>query len=189
MLDNGIDDLKNKIRESLDRLLKSKKIDETQYNVLLDYYFSRIEQKNFNSEEIFDELLKMFTETNFISQKLSDILNSKIISYDFESFKTEPSNIGIDSYDISIIDVDDGVFSSYTGIVPINEIKDEYNQSEGMSEGQSMGIQKSIGTHPGAGKFLHFGEDSGFMTFLLVMFLAGISSGIIFMIILNFLAK
>ena len=185
MLDNSTDDLKNKIKESLDRLLKSKKIDETQYNVLLDHYFSRIDQKNFDSEEIFDELLKMFTETNFISQKLSDILNSKIISYDFEGFKTEPSNIEMDSYDISIIDVDDGAFSSYTGIVPINEIKDEYNQNEG----QSMGIQKSIGTHPGAGKFLHFGEDGGFMTFLLVIFLAGISSGIIFMIVLNFLAK
>ena len=85
----------------------------------------------------------MFTETNFIRQKLFDI-----------------EMIGID-----VFEVDDGEYSSRTGIVPITEIKSEYD--EGVSEGQSLGIQKKLGSHPGAGKILHWGEDSGFMTFLL----------------------
>ena len=54
---------------------------------------------------------------------------------------------------------------------------------------QSLGNQKKLGSHPGFGSHFNWGEDGGFMTLVLVIFLAGISSGIIFMIILNFFAK
>ena len=176
--------LKEKIEESLSKLLQFKKINEDEYKKLLDHYSSRNDEEN-----ILDELLKMFTETNFIRQKLFDIENLK--AYDVGNFEIADFGKGIsnmETYDIDIYEVDDGEYSSRTGIVPISEINSEYD--EGVSEGQTFGIQKSLGTHPGTGKFFsHFNEDSGFMTFLLVIFLAGISSGIIFMIILNFLAK
>lgn len=151
--------MKDKVIEVLSKLLESNKINQKVYDVLLKHYLGRNDEEN-----VLAELYSMVSETNFINQKLLDIELS----------------------DISIVDVNDGEYSSRTGIVPINEIMDKYE--EGVSEGQSKGKQKTL-VPTGSSKILHWGEDSGFMTFLLVIFLAGISSGIIFMIILNFLAK
>lgn len=103
-------------------------------------------------------------------------------------------------------DVNDGELSDYTGVIPLSDviskveemkksdinnsiIRDNLNEYEEIGEGESLGIQKTIGAHPLTGKFFSSAEENGFMTFLFVIFLAGISSGIIFMIILNFLAR
>ena len=88
-----------------------------------------------------------------------------------------------DSFDFDIIDVDDGDEAELTGVIPINMVFSSLNDNN--VEGQTKGKKKVLNAHPG----VHWGEDSGFMTLILVMFLAGISSGIIFMIILNFFAK
>ena len=219
------EDLRMKVDEALSRLLKSGKITQQEYDIFLNHYLSRNDEEN-----ILDELLKMFTETNYISQKLFDIENlnaydvgnmngehvdmsvPNIPSYSINNMSVSniPSyNINnMDDFGINIVEVDDGAESEFTGVIPLSDfknkindtnyinpvdnnsiIRDNLNEYEEIGEGNSFGIQKTIGTHPGTGKHFHFGEDSGFMTFILVMFLAGISMGIIFMIIMNFLAK
>lgn len=189
MLNDKREDLKMKVEEALSRLLKSGKITQQEYDIFLNHYLSRNDEEN-----ILDELLKMFTETNFIRQKLFDIKNLK--AYDIGNVNGEhvdmnASNISsysinnMKDFEIDIIEVNDGAESEFTGVIPINVNFNEYTDTQEVSGGQSKSKQKTLSAHPG----VHFGEDSGFMTFLLVIFLAGISSGIIFMIILNFLAK
>ena len=65
----------------------------------------------------------------------------------------------------------------------VSEVVDS-QVSEGISN--SKGIQKTLSTP--IGKAFSDTRESGFMMLLLFIFLAGISSGIIFMIILNFIA-
>ena len=108
-----------------------------------------------------------------------DILKAELkkIYDNYNSFNKNDS-----FFDFDIIDVDDGDESQYTGVIPINMV---FNSLNDQGEGQTKGKQKVLNAHHG----VHWDEDSGFMTLILVMFLAGISSGIIFMIILNFFAK
>lgn len=186
--------LEEKIKESIVKLAQLKKLNEIDSKDLLDYYLTLQKNPNYTEEAILEELYRMFTETNFVSQKLSDIRSLK--AYSVGSMNGE--NVNMNSFDIpsysinnmqdfeiDIIDVDDGEESEFTGVIPVNVNFDDYSESQEVSEGQSKGKQKTLNAHPG----IHWGEDSGFMTFLLVIFLAGISSGIIFMIILNFLSK
>ena len=72
MLNDKREDLKMKVEEALSRLLKSGKITQQEYDIFLNHYLSRNDEEN-----ILDELLKMFTETKFIRQKLFDIKNLK----------------------------------------------------------------------------------------------------------------
>ena len=174
MLNDKREDLKMKVEEALSRLLKSGKITQQEYDIFLNHYLSRNDEEN-----ILDELLKMFTETNFIRQKLFDIKNLK--AYDIGNMNGE--HVDVNASNISSYSINN--MKDFTGVIPINVNFNEYTDTQEVSGGQSKSKQKTLSAHPG----VHFGEDSGFMTFLLVIFLAGISSGIIFMIILNFLAK
>jgi len=184
--------LEEKIRESIIKLSQLKKLSEKDSKELLDYYIALQKNPLYPEEMILDELYKMFTETNFINQKLSDIRNFK--AYDVENMNGDKMNSSsissyninnMEDFEIDIIDVNDGAESEFTGVIPINVNFENFSDSQEVFEGQSKGKQKTLNAHPG----IHWGEDSGFMTFLLVIFLAGISSGIIFMIILNFLSK
>lgn len=69
---------------------------------------------------------------------------------------------------------------------------DIYDEQEGMQQEELQQItkskQKTLGAHPSIGTHFHY-EDAGFMNILLFIFLTGISSGIILMIILNFILK
>ncbi len=159
-------------------------------------------QHHIIDENEYNEYIKLSNGT------LEDIklLEKKIVDKyrEYESFKKNSMSISDTDFKF---DIDDGELSSYTGIIPLSDLKNKINEMNGINfvdynsiirdnlneyeeigEGQSKGKQKTLGSHPGAGKFLHFGDDDGFMTFLLVIFLAGISVGIISMMILNFIA-
>ena len=152
---------------------------------LIDYYLGLLDSPDYNKEMILKELRKMYIEPNFIRQKLLDVRNLKAYDVGNFSVNTRSSNMpSSDGFKIDIIDVDDGKESQYTGVIPINVNFENFLETQKISEGQSKGKQKILNAHPG----IHW-EENGFMTFLLVIFLAGISSGIVFMIILNFLSK
>jgi len=191
MLDGINKTLKEKIEESLSKLLQFKRIDQNEYDILLNHYLSR------NDEEIvLDELYNMFTETNFIRQKLFDIENFK--TYDVGNMNGEYGDMSIsnipsysinnmDDFEIDIIDVNDGAESEFTGVIPIGDKKDFFDETNDVNESQSFGKQKTLGSHPGVGSHFHWGDD-GFTTLLLIMFLTGISVGIVSMMVLNFIA-
>lgn len=145
--------------EAIKYLYNSGIIDDTQFQ----YYYNMCNDSNINLDVVKAQLKKIYD--NYKSGNNQDV-----------------------SFDFDIIDVDDGDEAEFTGVIPINMVFSSIND-EDKSEGQSLSKQKKLGSHPGVGSHFHWGEDGGFMTFLLVIFLAGISSGIIFMIILNFLAK
>ena len=97
MLNDKREDLKMKVEEALSRLLKSGKITQQEYDIFLNHYLSRNDEEN-----ILDELLKMFTETNFIRQKLFDIKNLK--AYDIGNVNGEHVDVNasnISSYSIN----------------------------------------------------------------------------------------
>ena len=146
--------------EAIKYLYQQGIIDDTHFQ----YYYNMCNEPNINLDVLKLELKKIYD--NYKSGKKDDSV----------------------SFDFDIIDVDDGDEAQYTGVIPINMVFSSIND-EDKSEGQSLSKQKKLGSHPGVGSHFNLGKDSGFMTFLLVIFLAGISSGIIFMIILNFLAK
>lgn len=145
--------------EAIKYLYNSGIIDDTQFQ----YYYNMCNDSNINLDVVKAQLKKIYD--NYKSGNNQDV-----------------------SFDFDIIDVDDGDEAEFTGVIPINMVFSSIND-EDKDEGQSLAKQKTLGSHPGVGSHFHWGEDGGFMTFLLVIFLAGISSGIIFMIILNFLAK
>lgn len=150
----------NEVVEAIKFLYQQGIIDDTQFQ----HYYNLCSEPNINYEVLKLELKKIY-----------------------DNYKSDKKNENV-SFDFDIIDVDDGDEAEFTGVIPINMVFSSIND-EDKNEGQSLGKQKKLGSHPGVGSHFHFGEDSGFMAFLLVIFLAGISSGIIFMIILNFLAK
>ena len=55
--------------------------------------------------------------------------------------------------------------------------------------GNGLSNQKKLGTHPGTGKTNLTWFEEGFMNLLLLIFLTGISTGIILMVVLNNIAK
>ena len=183
--------LEERIRKTISKISQDRNLSVEDSKELLEYYLGLMNNKNYTVEAIVEDLYRMLTETNFASQKLSDIKNMK--AYDVGSFNVNSSSSNPRSYsinnmedfEIDIIDVDDGPESEWTGVIPVNVNFENFAETQEVSEGTSKGNQKVLTSHPG----IHFGEDSGFMTFLLVIFLAGISSGIIFMIILNFLSN
>lgn len=182
----NVEELKKNIAEALNILLTSGMIDQTQCNVLAGYYAKELAKENVDQQAILMELGNLFRRPGFVDQKLSEILNSKIISGDTnvspvpEPVNTVPVSPTV-SDDVEIIDMGFDEQTQFNGVTPtdMNSIG-EYDEG-----GQTKGRQKVLTAHSG----IHFGEDNGFMAFLFVMFLAGISSGIIFMIVLNFLAK
>ena len=186
---NNYDELKKNVAEALSILVSSGMINQTQCNVLEGYYAGKLNQQDLNQEEVFRELGNLFRKPGFVEQKLDEILNSKIISGDTNVSTSpipepvSPVPVSPISDDIEILDMGFDEQAQYNGVTPTDMNSNEYE-----GEGQSKGKQKRIGSHPGTGG-LRWGEDNGFMAFLFVMFLAGISSGIIFMIVLNFLAK
>lgn len=154
-------------------------------------------------ENEYHEYIKLFNGT----EEDIKLLEKKIVDKYSEYKSLNEVSTSISDSDFNF-NVDDGELSSRTGVIPLSDMKnkinemndinpvdnnsiirDNLNEYEEIGESNSFGIQKTIGTYPGTGKHFHFGEDSGFMTFILVIFLAGISMGIIFMIIMNFLAK
>lgn len=183
-LRNDIDELKKNIAKALSILLSEGRIDQTQCNVLADYYSKVLNQENVDQQAILTELGSLFTRPGFVEQKLSEILNSKIISGDTNvssvpgPVNTVPVSPTV-SDDVEIIDMGFDEQTQFNGVTPTDMNSNEYE-----GEGQSKGRQLVKTSHSG----ISFREDNGFMAFLFVMFLAGISSGIIFMIILNFLA-
>ena len=152
----------NEVIDAIKYLYQQGIIDDTQFQ----NYYNMCKDPNINY--------------NIIKAKLKEI---------YDNYKSG------NKYDIDIIEVDDG--DKRTGVIPINMIRDKLNDAnnpvirdnlneyEEIGQGESLGKQKTFSAHPG----IHFGEDNGFMTLILVIFLAGISSGIVFMIILNFFAK
>ena len=152
----------NEVIDAIKYLYQQGIIDDTQFQ----NYYNMCKDPNINY--------------NIIKAKLKEI---------YDNYKSG------NKYDIDIIEVDDG--DKRTGVIPINMvlnnlnddnnpvIRDNLNEYEEIGQGESLGKQKTFSAHPG----IHFGEDNGFMTLILVIFLAGISSGIVFMIILNFFAK
>ena len=76
---------------------------------------------------------------------------------------------------------------SRDGIYQVRPIIDNsINDSIDNDSSNSKGIQKTLSTQ--AGKLFSDSSESGFVMLFLFIFLAGIGSGIIFMIILNFMA-
>lgn len=176
------DELKKNIAEALNILVSSGMINQTQCNVLESYYAGKLNQKDLDQEEVFRELGNLFRKPGFVEQKLNEIMNSKIISEDTNVPASPiPEPVSPVSDDVEIVDIGFDEQAQFNGITPTD--MNSIGEYEG--EGRTKGRQKKLTSHTG----IHFGEDNGFMAFLFVMFLAGISSGIIFMIILNFLAK
>lgn len=154
------------VLDALKFLFSNGIINEVQFQ---DFY-NRCNTPGVDIESLKNELKKIYDD---FESKNSSIDKSKV-------------NDSID--DIEIIDVDDGEIQ--TGIFPINSFRDNLNEYEEIGEnesGQSKGIQKTLGAHPSAGSHFHWGDD-GFTTLMLIMFLTGISVGIISMIVLNFIA-
>lgn len=124
---------------------------------------------------------------------------------DLNFIKKELKEIYDKYYDFEIKEVDDGELSNYTGVYSISKIMenieskkitnnedsitDNLNEYEEIGEGNTPTVSKSYHkTLSGpAGSHLHWGED-GFTTLMLIVFLTGISVGIISMIVLNFVA-
>ena len=71
--------------------------------------------------------------------------------------------------------------------IDVSVINDEFSNDSSDSLGESKGKQITLSTPFGKAMSNDI-EKAGFMTYVLITFLAGISSGIIFMIILNFIA-
>ena len=71
--------------------------------------------------------------------------------------------------------------------IDVSVINDELSNDSSDSLGESKGKQMTLSTPVGKAMSNDI-EKAGFMTYVLITFLAGISSGIIFMIILNFIA-
>ena len=146
------------------------------------------------------------------------LTNGIITKEQFESFYSRCNTPGVDLsfikrelkeiydkyYDFEIKEVDDGDLSNYTGVYSIskimenieskkitnnidNSITDNFNEYEEIGEGNSVSKSYQKTLSGPAGSHLHWGDD-GFTTLLLIMFLTGISVGIISMIVLNFIA-
>ncbi len=151
----------NEVIDAIKFLYQQGIIDDAQFQ----NYYNMCNEPNINFDVIKTQLKKIYD--NYKSGNKSELVD----------------------YDFDIIDVDDGDRAMFTGIIPISMIRDDLNDYEEIGDDSSLSNQKTLGSHPGVGSHFHFGEDGGFMTFIFTIFLAGISSGIIFMIILNFFAK
>ena len=154
------------VLDALKYLFSNGIINEVQFQ---DFY-NRCNTPGVDIESLKNELKRIFDDS---LAKKSPIINSKV-------------NDSID--DIDIVEVDDGAEAEYTGVIPINVKYSDFVDEQEVSSGQSKGNQKTLGAHPGAGK-LHWGDgENGFTTLMLIMFLTGISVGIVSMIVLNFIA-
>ena len=108
---------------------------------------------------------------------------SKQVNYDSKNNIYILSEEGFEDMHVSVIQ---------NKIIPIdvNTTNDSMNTSnESSNKSNTISHQKTLGTHPGVGNHFHFGEDSGFMNALFFIFLTGLSTGVVFMIILNFFIK
>lgn len=149
----------DKMKLFLKNSLKNNIINDYQYVVLYDFYL--------NSDEsvIINDLSKMLDNDNFLIEKYNMILSDEV----------------------PIIDIDDGLMSGKTGVIPIGDLSDIVGNSFDESNENSMslgGVQKTLGT----GGLPKMYDDSGFLSLVSLIFLTGISVGIILMIILNFIA-
>lgn len=190
-LRNDIDELRKNIAKALSILLGDGIIDQTQCNVLADYYAAELKKDDIDQQAILTELGNLFTKPGFVQQKLNEIMNLKIISGNSntvtqaspipEPVNAVPVSPTVSNDDFEIIDIDIDEQTLLNGVTPtdLNSIG-EYEEG-----GRAKSKRKVLTAHPG----VNFEKDNGFMAFLFVIFLAGISSGIIFMIVLNFLAK
>jgi len=153
------------VLDALKYLFSNGIINEVQFQ---DFY-NRCNTPGVDIESLKNELKRIFDDS---LAKKSPIINSKV-------------NDSID--DIDIVEVDDGAEAEYTGVIPINVKYSDFVDEQEVSSGQSKGNQKTLGAHPSAGSHFHFSDD-GFTTLMLIMFLTGISVGIVSMIVLNFIA-
>lgn len=158
-------------------------------------------------KEVLDALKYLYTNGIINDIQFQDFYNRcNTPGFDLSFIKTELKEIYDKYYDFEIKEVDDGDLSNYTGVYSIskimeniesknnnieNSITDNFNGYEEIGEGNSLGssksVQKTIGAHPGVGSHFHFSDD-GFTNLLLIVFLTGISVGIVSMIVLNFIA-
>ncbi len=155
---------------------------------------------NINEEEIeiidFEDTNNIQNPNNKKINELIDIKNKVIIQgqYPNKQVSYDPNNNayilseeGFEDMYVSVIQ-NNGIYQ----IIPIdvNTTNDSMNTSnESSNKSNTISHQKTLGTHPGVGNHFHFGEDSGFMNALFFIFLTGLSTGVVFMIILNFFIK
>lgn len=94
------------------------------------------------------------------------------------------NNSSSSDFDFDIIEIDDP--DGLTGIVPIDMFSVDSSQSVGeqVSSKSIGGKQKKLGTLGN----IPWTDENGFMSFLFISFLTGISIGIISMIVINFVA-
>lgn len=153
-------------------------------------------------KEVLDALKYLLTNGIITKEQFENYYNRcNTPGVDLNSIKKELKEIYDNYYDFEINEVDDGELSSYTGIYSISKIlenieskkitgdTDNLNDYEEIGESNSHVSSKSYTkslSGPGGGH-IHFGDD-GFTTLMLVVFLTGISVGIVSMIILNFAA-
>ena len=137
------------------------------------YDFKDLSNRNFydqlssNEQQFVNEVMRVYPDKNILSGPDSNMFIVR----------------GLNDGDLLVqVDVVDGVYQ----VRPIigNYISDDSSSLGDNSN--SISHQKTLSTV--AGRMLSDRRETGFVTLLLSIFLAGISSGIIFMIILNLLA-
>lgn len=164
------------IVDALNWLRQNGTINNNQYESFLSHY----QKSNNNFELVQQELTRMYhNDQNFIIQKYNEINEPEIEIIDVETVISNNDEIN------RLIQTKEQLINT----PPTNSIYtqqlDDYEDIEKLNSielQETKGIQKTIGKHP-------LYKKAGFMNMLFFIFLTGISSGIILMIILNLLVK
>lgn len=134
--------------------------------------------RNLSNKNLYDQLSS--NEQELINEVMSKYPDKEVLSGPNNNmFIVRDSSLGDLLVQVEIIE----------GVYQVRPIVGNYINDDSMSDGDksnSISHQKSLSTL--AGRMLSDCRETGFVTLLLSIFLAGISSGIIFMIILNLLA-
>mgnify|MGYP006916124149 CR=1 FL=1 len=162
---------------------------QNQEKILENNNEEEIETIDFNDIEITLKQKKLVSVRNF---NIGDILYMELLYSDntkkiFEDTLPESAQM---TFEILSKDPNQNmtlIFDTLTKNlkeVNLNELEELSSVSKNNSN------QKRLGTHPGVGNFLHsFMDKEGFMNLLFFIFLTGISSGIIIVIVLNLLSR
>lgn len=176
----------NQINSALLWLLQHKIINDEQYRKLQGYY----KKTNFyNVDELRNELFKLGTDPVFLTNKIAEIENLNNTSNQFNNQGYDNLNSGyqdMNNFSMNTYNQNDVFISQY------NNNHDVYD-----SEGETLGKQKRFGTIGGISwsdeseKNTASQNDSraAFTNILFFIFLAGLSVGVVFMVILNFFIK
>jgi hypothetical protein len=195
------------INKALLWLRNNNRINDYQLNVLQDYYKKN---NNVNVDALRDELYKLGTDPSFVISKISEIENSNIDIIEFDDidnddFSVQEMNwirglhpdksVNMTSKPHSYVLSGDGIEDIYVKVVGNQVLPDidMYSSAEANSasnsQSESKGISLTKSTLVGRAMSDKENNQAAFTNVLFFIFLAGLSVGMVVMMVLNFFIK